>query len=71
MEVSNRVKEVRLERGMPVAELARRVGVTRQTIYTIEAGKDSSTVGVMRRVAAALGVSLSEIFDDAPAEAVA
>lgn len=69
MEVANRVKEVRLERGMPVAELARRVGVTRQTIYTIEAGKDCSTVGVMRRVAEVLGVSLAEIFNDAEAVA--
>lgn len=63
MQVPNRVKSVRTERGMPLSVLARRAGVARQTLYTIEEGGASATVGVMRRVADVLGVSLSDIFD--------
>jgi transcriptional regulator with XRE-family HTH domain len=37
MRFRNRVREVRTARGLSVAELARRSGISKQTIFTIEA----------------------------------
>jgi DNA-binding XRE family transcriptional regulator len=37
-EIENRLAEFRRKRGIPAASLALSAGVTRQTIYAIEAG---------------------------------
>jgi putative transcriptional regulator len=58
----NRVKEVRKERGMSVAELARRSKTSRQTIYKIE-DKNAVPNGLsMLLICEALGKEPKEIF---------
>ena len=47
---------------MTQAELAVRVGVTRQTIIAIEQGRYSPSLEVAFRIACALGVSLDRVF---------
>ena len=37
-QIKNHISGIRAGRGLSVAELAKRVGVTRQTLYSIEAG---------------------------------
>ncbi len=42
--VTNRIRELRLSAGLSQAELAQRIGVTRQTVNAIEGGKYSSSL---------------------------
>src|SRR5581483_9240980 len=62
MEVRNRVGEIRRERGVAAADLAAQVGVSRQTIYAIEAGGYTPNTVVALRLAEALGVRVEELF---------
>jgi putative transcriptional regulator len=47
---------------MSQAELGQRVGVTRQTIAAIEAGKYSPSLETAFRIAYVFGVPLGEVF---------
>jgi putative transcriptional regulator len=47
---------------MTQAQLADRVGVTRQTIIAIEQGRYSPSLEVAFKIAHALGVPLDEVF---------
>jgi putative transcriptional regulator len=59
----NRIRALRFAAGeMTRAELADRVGTTRQTIIAIEQGKYSPSLEVAFRIAGALGVPLDEVF---------
>lgn len=66
--VRNRIRELRFRAGeMTQQRLAERVGLTRQTINAIEGGKYSPTLEAAFAIADALGVSLQEAFEYAPA----
>ena len=60
--IRNRVRELREERGLSQSELARRTGVTRQTIHAIENNKYDPTLGLAMRLARLLGAPVEEIF---------
>jgi putative transcriptional regulator len=61
--ITNTIRKLRFERGeMTQQDLAERVGVTRQTINAIEAGKYSPSLEVAFRIAAAFGVKLEDVF---------
>ena len=61
--VTNRIRALRFAAGeMTQAELADRVGTTRQTIIAIEQGKYSPSLEVAFRIAHALGVPLDDVF---------
>ena len=61
--VTNSIRSLRFANGeMTQAELADRVGVTRQTIIAIEQGKYSPTLEMAFRIARALRVPLDEAF---------
>lgn len=61
--VRNRIRELRFANSeMTQAELAARVGVTRQTVIAMEQGKYAPSIEVAFRTALALGVSLTEVF---------
>lgn len=62
-DVANRVRSFRLLAGeMTQEELADRVGVTRQTIVSIERGKYNPSVGLALRLARELGVPVEQLF---------
>ena len=62
-ELNNRVRQLRFERGqMTQRQLAEEVGVTRQTIITIEANRYSPSLKLAFRIAGVLGVSIEEVF---------
>ena len=48
--------------GTTQEELAARVGTTRQTIVAIEKGNYNPSVGLALRLAAALGVTVEQLF---------
>ena len=62
MELRNRVREIRQEKGFTQQSLAERVGVTRQTIIAVEKGKFAPSVKLALELAAALGTPLEEMF---------
>ena len=61
--ITNEIRALRFAAGeMTQAELAEKVGVTRQTVNAIEQGKYSPSLEVAFKMARALGVSLEEAF---------
>ena len=61
--VTNDIRRLRFDRGeMTQAELAERVGVTRQTIIAIEQGRYSPSLEMAFQIARALGVALDDVF---------
>lgn len=57
-----RLTAARTARGLTQAELADRVGVTRQTICLIEQGRYNPTVRLCIEICRELGVTLNDIF---------
>ena len=61
--VSNQIRRLRFEAGeMTQAELAQRVGVTRQTIIAIEQGRYSPSLEMAFQIARAFDVTLDDVF---------
>ncbi|WP_306369569.1 helix-turn-helix transcriptional regulator [Nocardiopsis sp. CC223A] len=61
--VTNRIRDLRAARGrMTQAELADRIGVTRQTVIAIEKGHYSPTLEMAFQISQALGAPLEEVF---------
>jgi putative transcriptional regulator len=62
--VKNRLKGLRFEAGgMTQQELADRVGVTRQTIISIEKGKYRPSVELALRLARVFAVPVEKVFE--------
>lgn len=62
IEVENRVKLARVEKGLTQEQLADEIGVTRQTIGLLEAGKYNPTLKLCLMLAKVTGKSLDELF---------
>lgn len=61
--LSNQIRLLRFLAGeMTQAELGQRVGLTRQTIAAVEAGKYSPSLESAFRIADALGKPLDDVF---------
>jgi len=61
--LTNRIRRLRFDNGeMTQQELAEQVGVTRQTIIALEAGKYVPSLLLAYRLAAAFGVPVEEVF---------
>lgn len=61
--ITNQIRRFRFEHGeMTQQELADRVGVTRQTILALEAGKYNPSLELAFRIARSFQVSMEEIF---------
>ena len=58
--LKNRIKEARTEKGLSQAELAALVGVSRNTISSIETGQFSPTA----KLALVLSMALDKKFED-------
>jgi len=62
MELRTRLKEVRLKKSLTQEALARAVGVTRQTIISIEKQKFVPSVKLAMQIAAVLGTPVARLF---------
>lgn len=61
--LSNQIRRLRFENGeMTQAELAKRVGCTRQTINAIEAAKYGPSLELAFKIADVFGVGLEMVF---------
>ena len=63
MAIENDIRRLRFEhREMTQAELAQRIGVTRQTIIAIEQNKYAPSLEAAFRIADVFGVSVDQVF---------
>jgi len=62
--VKNRITGLRAERGWTQADLALRIGVSRQTINAIETGKFDPSLPVAFRLARLFELTIEGIFTD-------
>jgi putative transcriptional regulator len=68
--LENQIRRLRFDHGeMTQQELAERVGVTRQTIIALEAGKYFPSLLLAFRMAAAFGVRVDDVFQYAAGSA--
>ena len=62
-EITNKIRRFRFDNGeMTQEELGNLVGVTRQTIIALEAGKYVPSLGLAFRIARAFGVTVEDVF---------
>jgi putative transcriptional regulator len=63
MTIGHNIRERRWDARLNQAELARRVGVTRNAINRIELGYNNPSVGTLKKIADVLGVSVDELYE--------
>jgi putative transcriptional regulator len=62
-QITNRIRRLRFDHGeMTQQQLADKVGVTRQTIIAIEAGKYAPSLPLAFRIARAFDASVEDVF---------
>lgn len=61
--MKNHIRNLRADRKWSQAELASRVGVSRQAINAVETGKHDPSLILAFNIAKAFGVQIEEIFD--------
>lgn len=64
----NRLKVLRAERDWSQAELAQRLGVSRQAVNAVETGKFDPSLPLAFRMARTFGLAIEEIFEDGEGE---
>ena len=63
-ELKNQLRRLRFEHDqMTQQQLADKVGVTRQTIIAIEAGKYAPSLPLAFRIARTFGISIEQVFE--------
>lgn len=61
--VTNRIRALRFASGeMTQADLAERIGVTRQTVIAVEQGRYSPSLEMAFQISRAFGVPLDDVF---------
>jgi len=60
--VRNRVRELRTQQGLTQEEIAERVGVSRQTIISIESGRYNPSILLAYKLARVFGQSIEDLF---------
>jgi len=60
--VKNRIKVLRAERNWSQADLAERLGVSRQTVNAIETEKYDPSLPLAFRIAGLFGLTIEDIF---------
>ena len=61
--IANQIRRLRFEaREMTQGELAQAIGMTRQTVAAIEAGKYSPSLEAAFRIAKVFGVEVTDVF---------
>lgn len=61
--MKNRLKVLRAEHDLSQAELADRLGVARQTIVSLEAGKYAPSLPLAFKIGKVFGKTVEEVFD--------
>ena len=67
-QVKNRIKVLRAERGWSQKDVARRLGVSRQTVSSVETGKSELSLVLAFRISCLFGQEVEDIFTPDPEE---
>ena len=60
--MKNKIEEIRKERGILQEELAKMLGVSRQTVSSLENGRHNPSISLACKVARCFGMTIEEIF---------
>ena len=60
--LKNRIEEIRKERGIRQEELAKMLGVSRQTVCSLETGRYNHSIALAFKVARCFGMTIEEVF---------
>lgn len=60
--MNNRIEELRKEHGMTQEELGVKLGVSRQTIISLEKGKYNPSIMLAHRIAEQFGQTIEDVF---------
>lgn len=60
--IENRIKDYRNDRGMTQTELAKLVGVRRETIYNLENGKYNPSLSLAWKIAQVFEAPIEDLF---------
>lgn len=60
--MKNRIEEIRKERGIRQEEFARSMGVSRQTISSLENGRYNPSILLAHKIAVYFEMSIEEVF---------
>ena len=60
--MKNRIEEIRNERGIRQDEFARLMGVSRQTISSLENGRYNPSIMLAHKIAVYFGMTIEEVF---------
>ena len=60
--MKNRIEAIRKERGIRQEEFARSMGVSRQTISSLENGRYNPSILLAHRIAKFFGMTIEEVF---------
>lgn len=64
--MNNRLRDLRAERGWSQADLAERLGVSRQTVNSIETGRYDPSLPLAFKVARLFDRRIEDVFQDEP-----
>ena len=60
--MKNNIEEIRKERGIRQEEFARSMGVSRQTISSLENGRYNPSIMLAHKIAKYFGMTIEEVF---------
>lgn len=60
--MKNRIEEIRKQRGIRQDELAKAMGVSRQTISSLETGRYNPSIFLAWKLARYFGMTIEEVF---------
>jgi len=60
--MKNRIEEIRKERGIRQDEFAKLMGVSRQTISSLETGRYNPSIFLAYKIAKYFGLTIEEVF---------
>ena len=68
VDISNRLKEIREERGLSIRALGRLSGLSANALSVIERGLSSPSVSTLYKISTALEIPVTAFFEDIPAQ---
>jgi len=63
MEIGNRIRQIRLQRGLSQRKLAQLAGLHHPAVNAVENGRRIPTLITLQKIASALDVSLSDLIE--------
>ncbi len=60
--MKNRIEEIRKERGIRQEDFAKQLGVSRQTISSLETGRYNPSIFLAYKIARFFGMTIEEVF---------